>query len=368
MPDDLYSAAGVDYDSLDAGKRIALAAALNTSPLLERLGGRASDASRGEPAFAFEFAGRHFAFVMEGLGTKSMLANAYHELTGEDCFDVVAADTVAAIVNDLCCVGALPLVVNAYFATGGSDWYRDPSRVASLVKGWEQACTVAGATWGGGESPSLSGLVTDGEIELAGSAIGAVPANVSGPIYGQDLQAGDEIVIVESSGLHANGASLARSLAAALGDGLLTRLPSGVTFGRSLLSPSRIYVPLVARLLAAEVPVTYISHVTGHGFLKLMRAQRRLRYRIQTLPPVPEVLEFMVAQAGMSTREAYRTFNMGAGFALYCRSGAGKEVVAGAAALGMAAAVRGVVEDGERELVIEPLGLRYEHQELQFAA
>src|SRR3954451_12872813 len=108
---DLYSAAGVDYDWLDAGKRDALAAAISTSALISARGGRASDASRGESAFVFEFAGRTLAFVMEGLGTKSVIANEFYELAGTNRFDAVAIDAVAAIVNDLICVGALPLVV-----------------------------------------------------------------------------------------------------------------------------------------------------------------------------------------------------------------------------------------------------------------
>src|SRR5207302_91632 len=118
-----YSAAGVDYQALDAGKRSALTQALATSPHLAVRGARALDESRGEPAFVFELGGRTFSFVLEGLGTKSIIARQVEEQLGFSAFDSVAYDTVAAIVNDLCCVGALPLVVNAYFATGSSAWY-----------------------------------------------------------------------------------------------------------------------------------------------------------------------------------------------------------------------------------------------------
>ena len=123
-----YRAAGVDYETLVAGKRLALAEALSTSPLLHAGGARALDGSRGEPAFVFELEGRAFAFVLEGLGTKSIIARQVLEQLGVNRFAEVAYDTVAAIVNDLCCVGALPLVVNAYFATGASDWYQDAAR------------------------------------------------------------------------------------------------------------------------------------------------------------------------------------------------------------------------------------------------
>src|ERR1700729_2096375 len=170
-----YRAAGVDYETLDAGKRLAIAGALSTSSLLSARGGRALDASRGEPAFVFELDGRAFAFVVEGLGTKSVIARHVFEQQGSNRFGDVAYDTVAAILNDLCCVGALPLVVNAYFATGASDWYRDAERAGALLEGWRRACADAGCTWGGGESPSLPGLVDERDIELAGAAVGAVP-------------------------------------------------------------------------------------------------------------------------------------------------------------------------------------------------
>src|ERR1700759_5490705 len=138
-----YRDAGVDYAALDAGKRLAIAKALSTSALLGARGGRALDASRGEPAFVFELDGRAFAFVVEGLGTKSIIARQVLERQGVDRFADVAYDTVAAILNDLCCVGALPLVVNAYFATGASEWYADAERSASLRVGWRLACTAA---------------------------------------------------------------------------------------------------------------------------------------------------------------------------------------------------------------------------------
>ncbi|HEX4110639.1 MAG TPA: AIR synthase-related protein [Solirubrobacteraceae bacterium] len=360
---DAYRAAGIDYDALDAGKRLALAQALATSGLLEARGGHALDASRGEPAFVLEFAGRHLAVVLEGLGTKSMIARQVADEGGEQRFADVAYDAVAAIVNDLCCVGALPLVVNAYFATGSSAWYAQHARHAALLAGWRRACEDAGATWGGGESPSLPGLVAEAEIELAGSAVGVVPEGAA-PLLAQALAPGDEIVLVASSGLHANGASLARRLAGRLPDGYRTELPSGRAFGTALLDPSIIYVRLVAELLAEAVPVHYLSHITGHGLLKLMRPDRQLTYVIDALPPVPEVLAFMAEQAGMGAAEAYRTLNMGSGFAVYCAAGAGERVVAVARGLGLDALVAGRAIEGPRRVELRPIGVVYASGEL----
>jgi phosphoribosylformylglycinamidine cyclo-ligase len=356
----------VDYHALDAGKRDALGEALATSELLHANGGRALDESRGEPAFVFEIDGRTFGFVLECLGTKSVIARELEEELGSSVYASVAYDAVAAVVNDLCCVGALPLVVNAYFATGSSHWYEPEGRKAALFRGWREGCVDAGATWGGGESPSLSGLVAAPEIELAGSAVGMVPPG-GAAILGTGLMAGDEIVLVASTGLHANGASLARRVADRLDDRYRTPLPSGRSFGEALLDRSAIYVGLVRRLLEAGVEIHYLSHITGHGLLKLMRPRRQFTYHVTSLPEVPEVLEVLVDQAHISPAEAYSTFNMGCGFAVYCAAGEGGAVVDAASAVGLPAQVAGRVETGSRRVVLEGIGVVLEGGDLNLA-
>ncbi len=361
---DIYAAAGVDYDVLDAGKRAAVAAALATTAFSAQRGAIGNDASRGESAFTFKLDDRHLAVVLECLGTKSTIARQYQDATGINRFDAIGYDSVAAVVNDLICVGAMPIVVNAYFATGSPKWYSASGRFEQLVAGWAQACRDSGATWGGGESPGLSGIIAETEIDLAGSAVGATAVGQE-PILGQDLSAGDDIVFIASSGLHANGASLARRVAAALPDGYSTHLNSGDTFGERVLAPSAIYVDVVEAVLSARVPVTYLSHITGHGFRKVMRANRDFTYRINQLPAVPEVLAFLAAQTNMSQRDAYGTFNMGAGFAIFCKPGAGKDIVDIAKSVGHDAIVAGSVEAGERRVVIEPLSIEYSDDDLQ---
>jgi phosphoribosylformylglycinamidine cyclo-ligase len=362
-----YRAAGVDYDALDAAKRLAMEQALQTSARLRERGALAREESRGEPAFVFELDRRTFALVVEGLGTKSMIARLVLEQQGVNRFADVAYDAVAAVVNDLVCVGALPLVVGAYFATGASEWYRDGERATALLEGWRRACDDAGCAWGGGESPSLPGLVAADEIELAGSAVGVVPEGRAA-ILGQDLKEGDEIVLVASSGLHANGASLARAVADRLPEGYATRLEGGATFGEALLAPSLMYVGLIAELLESGPQPTYISHVTGHGLMKLMRAPAPLSYRVRRLPPVPEVLAFLAAEAGLDAHAAYATFNMGSGLALYCRPGGAERIVRAAGELGLEALQAGSVEAGPREVVLEPVGVRYGGEELGLSA
>lgn len=355
-PNDAYLSAGVDYVTLDEGKRRALAAARASARNPDARGARVEPSSYGEPATVVEVAGERFAFTLECLGTKSLVAAEVEDELGIDRFANVGYDTVAAAVNDCVSVGALPLVVNAYFASGVNFYVG--GRHAALVEGFRLGCDDAGAAWGGGESPMLAGLVTNGAVDLAAAVFGVVP-RPRVPLLGGALEVGDEIVLVASSGLHQNGASLARRVAATDEASWSAGLPSGRTFGDAVLERGRIYAGLLAALFAADVALHYASHVTGHGWRKLMRADRELTYRIDTLPEVPEVLAFLVARAGLDPAEAYATFNMGAGLALYVPRGAGSEVIDLARAIGIAAYAAGRVEEGARRVVIDPLGIEY---------
>ena len=128
-----------------------------------------------------------------------------------------------------------------------------------------------------------------------------------------------------------------------------------------------MYVPLVAALLEQGVPLTYISHVTGHGLLKLMRPTRPLTYRIERLPDVPPVLAFLVEHAALDAPAAYSTFNMGSGFALYCPAGEGQRIVSVAEGLGLRSMVAGRVEEGPRQVILEPVGVRFDGTQLELS-
>lgn len=264
-----YRQAGIDYDVLDAAKRFVGGEAARTVATLTEPGWRGVEATRGNTAYVFERDGTRMATVLECLGTKSMLAREVAEQTGFDGFAAVGYDAVSAIVNDLVCVGALPLVVNAYFATGTPEWYADAGRLRSLARGWRRACEDAGCIWAGGESPSLPGLVAEPDVEIAGSGVGVVRGEA---ITGDALAPGDECVLVESSGLHTNGSSLARLIAGRAPEGYRTPLPSGTPLGEALLVPSHLYAGLVRALLDDRLPLTFLSHITGHGLRKVMRA------------------------------------------------------------------------------------------------
>ncbi len=141
-----------------------------------------------------------------------------------------------------------------------------------------------------------------------------------------------------------------------------------MTFGEALLAPSLLYVELVRRLLGdAQVQLTYLSHITGHGLLKLMRPQRELTYRIHALPPVPPVLAFLAAHAELDPAAAHSTLNMGVGFAVYCRPGGGARVVEHARELGLGALLAGAVEEGPRRVILEPVDVLFTGDQLALA-
>lgn len=362
---DVYRTSGVDYEVLDAAKRRSLEAVVASLDAPRGRGAEVVAETVGEPAQCFSVDGVLMATVLECLGTKSEIARQVEELTGEDHWEAIGTDAVAAILNDLCCVGAVPLTVSCYLATGSASWY-DSARHASFVTGWATACAKAGAAWVGGESPSLAGIISDSSADVAGSAVGRVPAGTS-PWLGSRLRPGDEIVLVNSSGLHANGASLARKVAEQSPGGWTTELESGASLASAVLAPSVSYVGLVEALqgssLAAEVH--YASHVTGHGLRKLMRSPAPLSYRVTSLPEVPEVLSYLSEHAALDMAAAYGTFNMGVGFALYSAKGTGDAVAELANGLGFQAAASGVVAEGEREVVLAPLGIRYGSSDLE---
>jgi phosphoribosylformylglycinamidine cyclo-ligase len=353
-----YEQAGVVYDLIDPLKVAAQRAAAATAGHLAGHGFAEVAASRGESAYVVDVGPFYLASIVECLGTKTLVADEMQRLTGRSFFAGIAQDTIAMAVNDLITVGATPLVVQAYWAAGGSDWFGDRDRAQALVEGWKRACDVCGVAWGGGETPALAGIVEAGRIDLAASCTGLVNPK-SRLTLGERLGPGDAIVLLASSGIHANGLSLARKLAERLPQGYLTPLGDGTSYGEALLAPTTLYSPVTEALARAGITPHYAANITGHGWRKLLRHPAALGYRIHTLPPVPAVLHFIQQQAGHDDEQAYGTLNMGAGFALFVAAADAERTAAVAREHGMPAWVAGHVEAGPKQLLIEPLGVRW---------
>jgi len=141
--------------------------------------------------------------------------------------------------------------------------------------------------------------------------------------------------------------------------GYWTKLPSGRTLGEALLSPSNIYVALVDELFKRKVDIHYLVHITGHGWRKIMRANKVFTYRMHTVPPIPEEFSVLAKAGPISTEELYGTFNMGAGYAILVPPAQAKIVQAVAKKVGFKSWDAGVVENGERQVIIEPVNITF---------
>jgi len=359
-----YEQAGVNYDLIDPLKVTAQRAAAATAGHLAAHGFTEVAASRGESAYVVDVGPFYIASIVECLGSKALVADEMHALTGKSYYDGIAQDTIAMAINDLITVGATPLVVQAYWAAGGSDWFADGQRSQALVAGWRRACDVCSVAWGGGETPALAGIVEAGRIDLAASCTGLINPKERLSV-GDKLGAGDAIVLLASSGIHANGLSLARKLVERLPNGYLTEVSPGLTYGDALLAPTVLYSPVTEALYKAGITPHYCANITGHGWRKLLRHPAEHRYRIHTVPAVTPVLKFIQQHAQQDDREAYSTLNMGAGFAIFVRAEDAQRTVDVARAQGVDAIIAGQVEAGPKELLIEPLNIRFGNDDLQ---
>lgn len=352
----------VDYSKADPAKILAQKEGRATAKNLP-FGFKEVEGTRGESAYVFDMGDMYGAMVQEGLGTKSLIAQAVYKETGESHFSAIAKDTVAAIINDLISVGATPVVINAYWSSSSYDWLTDQKLADDFIKGWRTASDEAGVTWGGGETQSLPDMVVDGALELAGAAFGVIKPK-SQLVTEKNLKAGDAIFLIGSSGVHANGISLIRKLAEKLPNGYQTKLPDGKTLGETVLVPTHLYSPLIRELFNNGIDIHYLSNITGHGWRKIMRATRDFSYILEDIPTPLAIFDFIAAKSGNDEREMYSNYNMGAGFAVYLPATDAKKAQEIAKGLGLKAWIAGRVEEGPRQVVIKPKNIAFKGDEL----
>lgn len=357
-----YAGTGVDYEAMDPFKRAAQELASQTTHNIDRLGGiRGIDETRGESVYIFEDGGRVYGHVEEGLGTKSLIADAMYKLTGIlHYFGDISQDCVAMIVNDMITLGIQPFGCAMHLAVGESEWFKDQKRSQWLLAGWKKACDMAGCTWSVGETPTLKGIVVPGTFVLSGSAIGRRKLRQNLNIGPAAIEKGDIIIFLGSNGLHANGATMAREIADKLPDGYLAKLDNGECFGNELTKPTHIYTQFVEMCIDQGVDIHYGVNITGHGWRKLMRAPQPFAYIIEEVPEVPPVLKFMQERGPVSDEEAYGNWNMGAGFALYIPGKDVRKVIKLGRVADFAVMYGGHIdESAEKKVVIKPNGIEY---------
>jgi phosphoribosylformylglycinamidine cyclo-ligase len=296
----------------------------------------------------------------DGVGTKTALATALGR------YDTIGIDLVGMCADDVVCTGAEPIAFLDYVAVGRLD----PVGVAELVGSVAAGCREAGCTLVGGETAEHPGLMAEDAFDLAGTCIGVVERDEA--IDGRAGRAGDAIVGLASSGLHANGYSLVRALLAewdldlgrpyqeqlrrTLGDGqrdtALATEPAHAlaTLGEVLLEPTRIYalgvLAVRAELRAAGHDLRGLAHITGGGLPgNVPRAlPEELGARLDPRRwAMPSVMRLFGALGGIEDDELRATFNGGLGMVAIVPPEAARAAVAGFARAGLEASIVGEV-------------------------
>ncbi len=244
----------------------------------------------------------------DGVGTKLKLAFIM------DKHDTVGIDCVAMCVNDVICSGAKPLFFLDYIACGKNV----PERIADIVKGVAEGCVQSGSALIGGETAEMPGFYPVDEYDLAGFSVGVVDKEKI--LNNKEMQEGDVIIALPSSGVHSNGFSLVRKVFDVENADIKTPLErlGGKSIGETLLTPTKIYVKPILALLE-EVKVKGISHITGGGFYENIPRSipdglgaKVNKSAVKILP----IFTLLQETGNIPERDMFNTFNMGVGMSV----------------------------------------------------
>lgn len=299
-----YKQAGVD---IDAGN--ALVEAIKPAVRSTRRSG--ADAEIGGFGGLFDLKAAGFTDPIlvaanDGVGTKLKIAidTGHHDTIGQDL--------VAMCVNDIIVQGAEPLFFLDYYATGKLE----VETGRQIVEGIAEGCRIAGCALIGGETAEMPGMYAGKDYDLAGFAVGAAERGTLLPR--PDIQAGDVLVAIASSGVHSNGYSLVRRIVEVSGIDWYLKAPfdESRTLSEALLTPTRIYVKPLLSALKAGIGLKALAHITGGGFIdnipRVLPEALAAHIDLDKVS-VPKVFSWLSRVGGMDEREMLRTFNCGVG-------------------------------------------------------
>ena len=323
-----YAAAGVDIAAGDRAVEL-MKAQVKRTGRPEVLGGLGGFAGLFNLDLA-RYPRPVLASSTDGVGTKIAIAQAV------DRHDTIGIDLVAMVVDDLVVVGAEPLFLSDYIATGKVV----PEKMAAIVSGIAEGCVQAGCALIGGETAEHPGLMRPDEYDVCGTGIGVV--NADAVLGAERVHAGDVLIALGSSGLHSNGYSLVRHVLLERGGLSLDATPEplgGRTLADELLAPTRIYA-LDCLALAAEAGAHAFAHITGGGLAGNL---------VRVLPPdvdaeldrstwAPQPIFDLIARTGDVAREQLElTFNLGVGMVAVAPADRAGDVLAHAGERGLTA-------------------------------
>ena len=244
----------------------------------------------------------------DGVGTKLELAQQYGGHFG------VGIDLVAMCVNDVITNGARPLFFLDYIASGNLT----PDALASVIEGIADGCNQSDCSLLGGETAEMPGFYPNGRYDLAGFCVGIVENK--NLIDGANINPGDQIIGIKSSGVHSNGFSLVRKVIA------MANIDEKSLYGKnqinlidSLLEPTQIYVQLVEKLLKENFSIHGMTHITGGGLpenLPRIFPSELLPHIDITSWEISEIFYWLQNAGDIPEIDLWNTFNMGIGFCL----------------------------------------------------
>lgn len=283
----------------------------------------------------------------DGVGTKIKLAIAAKK------FDTVGIDLVGMCVNDCLCLGAEPLFFLDYLALGKDD----PELIGQLVAGVSSGCEQTGMALIGGETAIMPDMYSAGDFDMAGFCVGVVERKQI--IDGSDIQPGDVVIGLASSGFHSNGFSLIRKVLKDAKLKLDQQVPElGTTLGAALLEPTRLYVSCILDVLAHSKPkstVHGLAHITGGGLadniVRILPEGCRIEIDRSTWQR-PALFDLIQQRGGIETDEMYRVFNMGIGFCVIAKPKAATKILNTISSHFIPASIIGKVVAGEKAVVV----------------
>ena len=280
----------------------------------------------------------------DGVGTKLKLAFLM------DKHDTVGIDCVAMCVNDIACAGGEPLFFLDYIACGKNY----PEKIATIVSGVAEGCKQAGAALIGGETAEMPGFYPEDEYDLAGFAVGVV--DEKDLITGADIQAGDTLIGIASSGVHSNGFSLVRKVFPMTRESLNRYHEElGCTLGEALIVPTKIYVKALNSIKDAGVKIKGCSHITGGGFYenipRMLPDGARAVVKKDSYPVLP-IFRMLQREGDIAEEMMYNTYNMGLGMVLAVDPADAEKTMEAVRAAGETPYVVGTVEAGEKGVTL----------------
>ena len=339
---DSYKAAGVDvtagYKSVELMKQYV--ARTMTKGVLSGIGGFGG-------LFEIDTTGISKPVLVsgtDGVGTKIKLAFLL------DKHDTVGIDCVAMCVNDIICCGAKPQFFLDYIAIGKNY----PEKVAKIVSGVAEGCVQSECALVGGETAEHPGLMPEDEYDLAGFAVGVVDKDKI--LKPETQKAGDVMIAIKSSGVHSNGFSLVRKVFG-IDENTVKQYYDELetTLGESLLTPTRIYVKAIMKLIES-VKVKSVSHITGGGFYENIPRSlpdglsAKIKHSdVQVLP----IFDLIAKTGNIPERDMFNTFNMGVGMAVVVDKADVDKAIEVLKAAGEEAYVLGELVESDEGVIIE---------------